>query len=224
VKRILFVLLLVLVALGVLLWRFPANAMLAFVPTKTLQSLAPHLSIHEMNGTLWHGRARFTAAAIPPTLSLRWDCTPKPFALTIDCTLGESASGRLAISPLSQTLNVIDLKSVAPLRFVAPGSTIVSSDAVSIVIASAELSSTKTKLTATLTATHAASQTGSTMLPLGEVSIDCAPIDSAPTSRCKLRNRNADNRVDGDIELGPQRATGNIVFTPTGGSSQRMSF
>ncbi|TAG50157.1 MAG: hypothetical protein EAZ30_00140 [Betaproteobacteria bacterium] len=223
-KRILFALLLVLVALGVLLWRFPASAMLAFVPTKALQSLAPHLSMHELDGTLWRGRVRLTAAAIPSTLSLQWDCAPKPLSLSIECALSESVSGRVTISPSSQSLNVADLKSVVPLRFVAPGSTVISSDAVSIAVASAEFANTKAKVTATLTASNATSQTGSTALPLGEVSVDCAPIDSAPASRCTLRNRNAENRVDGDIEFGPQRATGSVVFTPSGGSAQRMSF
>jgi hypothetical protein len=223
-KRLLFALLLVLVALSVLLWRLPANLALAALPANALKILSPHASIHELNGTMWQGDAQLTITAIPSTQRIAWRCTPKLFSAMIDCTLSDAVSGKITLHPLSQSLNVNDVKSAMPLRFIAPGATIVTSDKVSVNINRGEFSAKNSKLTATMTAVNAATRIGDTATALGEISLDCTPLEGTAGSRCTLRNRASENRLDGQMDLNPNRASGNISFAPVGGVRQSFSF
>lgn len=223
-KRFLFALSLVLVAVAVLLWRLPANLALVALPAAAFKKIAPHVSIHEINGTLWQGDARLTIAATPSTQRIAWRCTPKLLVATIECSLSDAVSGSAIFHPLSQSLSLSDVKTAVPLRLIAPGASIVTSDEVSASIARGELSSKVSKLTATLTAVNATTRMGETATSLGEVSLDCTPIADGVGSRCTLRNRASENRLDGQFDLNPSRANGNITFAPANGIRQSFSF
>jgi hypothetical protein len=227
VKRIMFALLLIAFAVVVAIWRLPASAIIAMLPDSVAQKMSQQVSIHEVNGTLWNGNARFTVSAIPPTLRVSWQCAPNMLKLAIECTLTDSITGSLAASLPSQSLALSDLKVAVPIRLNVANTGMFESELVNVSVSAALLSSSQTAITAGLSAVNAVTTTGSTSFALGEISLDCAPMDKsdkADSSRCTLRNRASDNRVDGQIDVSAAKATGAITFTPAGGSQQRFSF
>jgi hypothetical protein len=227
-KRLAFILLLCVTMLLVAIWRMPASLMVALLPTNVAERIAAQVSIHEMNGTVWNGNARFTLAAVPPTQRIRWRCTPDVLSLSIDCALSESVSGALRFSLAKQTINLTAVKATLPLKINAANAGQFASDLASIDITSAELSSSTALVSAAMKAEHAVliSMMNPSGLPiaLGEISLDCTPVAATKTSRCTLRNRASAQRVDGQIDLAPNKASGAITFTPAGGVSQQISF
>ncbi len=223
-KRLFVAISLIAITFSVLVWRLPASTVLAALPADAVNKVAPFVTIHELGGTIWSGDARISVSAIPSTQRIVWNCAPKRLALAIDCALSEAISGVATIDVLSQSITLNNVKTAVPFRFVAPGATIVTSDQLSATVANASLSAKATQLTATITAVNTATRIGETVTLLGEVSLDCAPIDAAPGSRCTLRNRASENRIDGQIDLNPNRVSGNVAFAPAGAVRQSFSF
>jgi Type II secretion system (T2SS), protein N len=223
-KRIAFCALLMLVAVAVALWAMPASIAIALLPNAVAQQMAKHVAFHEITGTLWQGSARFTVSAVPPTLRVSWRCAPSIASLAIDCQWSDAITGNTSIAPFQKRITISALKAAIPLRVSLPGANVFASEWVSLELKTATVSAQQTWLTGSLIATNAVSYTGNTSINLGEISIDCVPLEKAATSRCTLRNRASDNRVDGQIELSADRVSGSATFTPAGGATQQISF
>jgi hypothetical protein len=222
VKRAALILSMGLIALVVFLWRFPASAALSFLPKNEVTK--NWVKLHELRGTLWAGSARFTVNGIPATQTLSWSCAPSVFSLTIECALGNAITGRIAIQPLSRTLIASDLETTQSLQWSGVANSAFSSDIATIKVSSATFSPKLAQVTANAIAKGVDTRTGNAALSWGEVSLDCAPIDQSAVSKCALRNRASDNRLDGNIDISATRASGNVTITPSGASPQRIAF
>jgi hypothetical protein len=221
-RRIALVIAMLLLALAVFLWRFPASAALAFFPMGDAVKSA--IKLHDVRGTLWSGSARFTVSVIPATQTIAWTCVPRIFSLSIQCELGDALRGQIEVAPLKKTLTISGLETTQALRWSGVANTTFSSEMTNIKLSKATLGLTQALVTATAVANRVETVAANAPLSWGEVSMDCAPVDQTQGSRCTLRNRASDNRLDGQIEIGANRVSGNLTITPAGASAQRIAF
>jgi hypothetical protein len=221
-KRIAFVIAMLLLALIVFLWRFPANASFAFFPMSDAVKSA--IKLHDVRGTLWSGSARFTANMIPATQTIAWSCAPRFSSLSIQCELTDALRGQIEVAPLAKTLTISGLETTQALQWSGVANSAFSSEMANIKLSKATLGLTQALVTANVVANRVETIAANAPLSWGEVSADCAPVDQTPGSRCTLRNRASDNRLDGQIEISANRISGNLTITPAGASAQRIAF
>ena len=214
----------VLIALAVLLWRLPASSALVFAPAQAKTQFSKFIMLHQIDGTLWHGSARFTAVAIPASMQLAWDCAPAFAALAIDCQLSGAASGRLRVQPFAQRVQAERVSSQFALRFAANPTVLTSSESVSVTLTRLEASGAQLALDGGIVARDASYQLGQTTVDLGEVFVDCKPAADNASSACTIKNRASAARLDGTLTLNAQRAGGSIELSAPGMSAQRISF
>jgi hypothetical protein len=223
VKRVAFVLLLILIAVAVALWRLPASIIITVLPDSVSRKIAPHVSMHALDGTVWNGSARFSLAAVPPTLRVEWRCVPGVAPVGINCDLGDAATGNVRVAAFENSVTLSQIKIAQPVRISANGLRAFDSDLLSINITNAMISNQRATITANAVAIASVSRLRGNAAPLvlGEVSLDCAPVDNSETSRCTLRNRAGEQRIDGQIELRPNRVSGSVS---TGTPAQTFTF
>jgi hypothetical protein len=223
VKRVAFVLLLMLVAVAVALWRLPASIILTVLPDSVSRQIAPHLSVHALDGTIWNGSARLSLAAVPPTLRIEWRCIPNIAPIGLNCNLGDAATGNVRVAAFENSVTLSQINIAQPVRLSVNGLRAFDSDLLSINITNAMISNQRATITANAVAIAGVSRLRGNAAPLvlGEVSLDCAPVDNSETSRCTLRNRAGEQRIDGQIELRPNRVSGSVS---TGSPAQTFTF
>jgi hypothetical protein len=223
VKRIVFALLLVIIAACVALWRMPASVAMLFVPDVVARNIAAHVSVHALDGTLWNGNAQFTLSAVPPTLRVDWRCTPSVSPIGLNCDMSDAITGNVRFAAFDNSVTLSQIKMAQPVRLSVNGLRAFDSDLLSVSIAAATLSKERAAVSANAVSVGSTSRLRGNAAPiaLGEISVDCAPVDSADASRCTLRNRAADQRIDGQIELRPNRVSGSIN---TGSPAQTFTF
>lgn len=220
-KRLLATLLLLAVTLAVLLWRMPASVLLWAIPSESSRAL----QLHRIEGTLWRGSAQFSVVAVPPALSLRWFCRPQWWPLGAQCDLGDAFAGSVTLHALSPALTAARVTAVVPLQVSAGAQVIARSPRVFAELATATLSRERVTVQGNLRAHDAAYRLGDSEIPLGEVSLDCAPAtDAAAGSVCTLGNRGGNARLDGRLQLSPRGVSGSVELTPAGGVTQRFGF
>ncbi len=215
-KRAAFVLLLFIVVVCVAIWRMPASVVMVALPDAVAKNIAPHVSVHALDGTLWSGSAQFTLSAVPPTLRMAWRCSPSLSPLGLNCDVSDAVVGNVRLAALEGALLLSEIKIVQPVRLSINGLHAFDSDALSLAVTDARLSKQSLSMNANAVSVGSASRlrVNAAPLALGEISMDCAPIDKterSEASRCTLRNRASDQRIDGQIELRPNRVSGNIT-------------
>ena len=222
-KRVAFAMLLIVVAVAVALWRLPASIIITVLPDSVSQVIAPHLSVHTLDGTFWNGSARFSLAAVPPTLRIEWRCVPNVSPVGLNCDLGDIATGNVRVAAFEKSITLSQIKIAQPVRLSVNGLRAFDSDLLSINVTNAVISNQRATVVANAVATAGVSRLRGNAAPLvlGEISLDCAPVDSSETSRCTLRNRASDQRIDGQIELRPNRISGSVS---TGTPAQTFTF
>jgi hypothetical protein len=222
VKRIAFAFVMLLLAFAVFLWRFPASAALAFFPMNDAVKSA--IKLHDVRGTLWSGSARFTASVIPATQTISWSCAPRFLSVSIQCELSDALRGQIEVAALTKTLMVSGLETTQALQWSGVANSAFSSEMANIKLSKATLGMTQALVSANIVATRIETVAANAPLSWGEVSVDCSPVDQTPASRCTLRNRASDNRLDGQIDITANRISGNLTITPAGASAQRIAF
>ncbi|MFN3629532.1 MAG: hypothetical protein ACK4XK_05640, partial [Casimicrobiaceae bacterium] len=80
------------VALVVLIERFPASFALAWLP----EASRPHVQIERASGTLWGGEAELASPWLPARQQISWQCRPA-WSLRLVCTLDGALRGELSI-------------------------------------------------------------------------------------------------------------------------------
>jgi hypothetical protein len=223
-RKCVFAALLLLVALAVLVWRFPASAVLAFVPSQTMPQLNRFVSLHEVNGTLWNGSARLTTIASPASLQLVWNCAPQIASLTLDCALSGAASGRVRAQPLQNSITIESLQLRQALNISPNANVSATSEALSLTIARGRVSRQSAAFEGSVVARDTSYRVGKTTTELGEVFIDCKPASDNATTNCAIKNRASNAKLDGTLTLSPARASGSIDLNAPGLPPQRTSF
>jgi hypothetical protein len=161
---------------------------------------------------------------IPATQTLSWSCVPRVFSLSIECDLKDAIAGQIAIQPLLRTMNANNVETTQSLQWSGVANSAFSSEITSIKVSSATFSPKLSRVNANAIAKGFETRTGNTAQSWGEVSVDCAPSNQSATSKCALRNRASDNRLDGTIDVSAARVSGNLTITPSGASAQRIAF
>jgi hypothetical protein len=223
VKRIAFVLLLILIAVVAALWRLPASIIITVLPDSVSRQIAPHVSVHALDGTIWKGSARFSLAAVPPSLRVEWRCVPSVAPVGLNCDLGDAATGNVHVAAFENLVTLSQIKIAQPVRLFVNGLRAFDSDLLTINVSNVVLSNQRAAVSANAVAIAGVSRLRGNAAPLvlGEVSLDCAPVDNSETSRCTLRNRAGEQRIDGQIELRPNRVSGSVS---TGTPAQTFTF
>jgi Type II secretion system (T2SS), protein N len=223
-RKLAFFALLLSISAIVLVWRFPASAVLAFVPSQSMSQLNRFVALHEANGTLWSGSARFTTSATPATLQLAWRCTPQIASLALDCTLAGAANGRIRVHPVQNSATIESLQVQHAINVSPNANVSATSDALSLTLARGSVSRQTLALEGSVVARDASYRVGATSTELGEVFIDCKPAADNATTNCTIKNRASAAKLDGTITLSAQRANGSIELSPPGGGVQRFNF
>ncbi len=225
-RRLSFIALAGVLALGVFLWRMPASVALLAVPGATKSALGKVIAIHEINGTLWQGSARFSTTAIVSALPLSWRCTPTLASLAIDCELSGALRGAVSVAPFADggTLRVESLSADQAVS-VAPNAALAAqSERVALDVKRASLSRAAVALEGSVVATDVTWRSGSSTLELGEVFVDCTPAADRASTNCTVKNRASATRIDGTLALNAQRVSGSLEVSPPGATAQRFSF
>lgn len=212
------------VAAAVMLWRLPAASVLLFLPANAMAKASKFVSLHQIEGTLWHGGASFTASPVAASLRLSWNCAPAHDALAVDCELGGAASGRLRIEPFSRRIHLEHISSQFALHWVANPNVLASSDNVLITLAQLEVSGARLLLDASIVARGASYRVAANEVELGEVFIDCKPAAENNNSSCTIKNRASAAKLDGVIALFRERITGSVELSSPGSNPQRIAF
>ena len=218
--------LLIVIALVVPVWRLPASVFFAALPDSVMSAAAPHISIHAITGTVWNGSAEFSLAPVPPRLRINWQCVPSVSPFGASCGLSDAVTGNAQLRALDQSVQLSQIKLAQPVRAMFNGIRVFDSELLSIAIDNATLSNAAAIVKGSAMSTNSQSRVGNAPLALGEVSIDCVPTANALTlsSICTLRNRAANQRIDGVIELRSNRVSGTITLPQTNGPTQTFTF
>lgn len=219
-KRLLFCCLLVVIALLVCLWRLPASVALALLPAQA----ASVLRVHQLDGTIWSGSAKFSVQHVPPTLSLDWTCRPALAPVGLSCELRDAVSGRLGASVLDRSLTAQQLTVSLPVQIQAGGVALGGSPRVAATVSELLLSPNQFALKAVARVDDATWRFGQSELRLGELSVDCVPATDRASTHCALSNRGGDARLDGKATLSTQRIGGSVELAPANGPVQRFAF
>jgi hypothetical protein len=221
-KRLLFLLLLALVALGVLLWRLPASAALIVLPANA--NWQRFVNLHEVSGTIWNGSARFSTVASPAAQRVQWQCAPAFATASIACNLGGGIAANLSLKPFSQSIAIPSLSAQQAINFAPNAAAAFSAESVALTLKDAILARDQMSFTGSLVAKDASFAAGNTTTALGEAFVDCTPANDAKTTQCTIKNRASSTRLDGSISISPARANGSINVTTASGSTQKLSF
>jgi hypothetical protein len=225
-KRVTFALLLFVVAACVAIWRMPASVAMLALPDAIAQNMAPHVSVHAIDGTLWSGSAQLTLSAVPPTLRVAWQCSPGLSPFGLNCDVSDAIVGNVRVAALENAVLLSQMKIAQPIRLSVNGLRAFDSDVLSLTVGDARLSRQSLSINANAVSVGSTSRLRGNAAPIaiGEISMDCAPIDKtdrSAASQCTLRNRASDQRIDGQIELRPNRVSGSIT---TGSPAQTFTF
>jgi hypothetical protein len=223
-RKAAFVLLALLIALAVLLWRLPVSSALLVIPSPSNAPWSKFLSLHEVNGTLWRGSARFSVSAVPVAQLLQWRCAPSVASFAIDCDLGGALSGRIVLRPLARGVQAERLSSDIALQFAANPSVVAASERVALTIARLDANDSRVSLEGGIVARDTSYRIGDKTFDLGEVFIDCKPVTDKAESACAIKNRASATRLDGVLTLSARRASGSIEINEHGMNPQKMSF
>jgi hypothetical protein len=223
-RKVLFLLFALLIALAVLLWRLPASSALLFVPAQANAPWSKFLSLHEVSGTLWRGSVRFSVSAVPVAQQLQWQCAPALATFAIDCGLSGAVNGRVVLRPLARGVQAERLSSEVALQFAANPSVAAASERVAVTIARLDADDARVSLDGSLVARDTNYRIGDKTFDLGEVFIDCKPVADKAESTCAIKNRASITRLDGTISLNPRRASGTIEISEPGTNPQKVSF
>jgi hypothetical protein len=220
VKRVALIVIGVVIALAVLLWRLPASAALLAMPANA--SWQKYVSIHEINGTIWNGSARVTSAVSPATQRIDWRCEPSGVS-EIACRLSGAATGSLNYRFFKGELYVASLDAQLPLR-VTNAAANVESPSVSISLLKNTIVSNQFAGQINIVARDASFKSGNTSVELGEVFLDCAPANDKVSTACTLKNRASAAKLDGAFTLSPARLTGSIDLNAPGMGTHKVTF
>lgn len=221
-KRLLIFVLLLTVALGVFVWQLPASIIAGFLPTET----GRFVQVHRITGTLWRGNALFSAMGVAPTLSVSWQCQPSIVPLGASCAFTESVAGTAQLNLSAGTLSAEKITAVLPVHATGTAFT-AASPRVAVDISALTVSVVNSATLAVQGSVRAESARytfGQTPTALGEVTIDCKPDPTAASTRCSISNRGGDARLDGQLNVTLQRASGMIELTASGAPAQRVTF
>jgi hypothetical protein len=210
----------VLLIVGVLAF-LPASMAAVFIPSAATR----WMQIHAIEGTMWNGRATLSAPNIvPATLPIAWRCSPQFTSLALACDLSGALSGRVVAKPLAQRIQLENVSAQQAVRATPNAAVGLDVESLNVNVAQAEISQRTLTLTGDALAKRALWKTGSTMLALGEVSLDCKPSTSdATTTECTLRNRAATTPLDGKILISAAKASGYVEYGDAA-AKQRISF
>ena len=219
-KRILVALALIAVALTVAIWRAPASLIAGVLPPDMSRVVA----LNQVTGTIWRGSALFGVIAVPPSLSLAWQCRPSLAPIGVRCELSESLSALVAVDFFANKVIAERVSAALPIQFTIVGAATATTPNVVANFSEVIVSRSALLLRGNLRASDVGYRFGNTETSLGEITVECAPSPDATSSTCTISNRGGNARLDGKLSLTSSKASGSLELTPANGPAQRINF